>query len=200
MGAKGTKRHRYTIDQLAFLQARKDMDRKKLTLLFNRRYGTTMSFDAIKQLMLRKRWLSDRDGRFKRGHATWNKGAKGLPSFSPETTFKKGNRPVNAKPVGTERISKDGYIEVKVAEPKKWMTKHRHIWEQYHGKTVPRGHIVIFMDGDNRNFAIENLKAIPRSINGVMSKKGYHELEPEFKEVMINVAAVDVAVSKLENR
>ncbi len=32
--------------------------------------------------------------------------------------FAKGNVPPNHRPVGSERISKDGYIEVKVAEPK----------------------------------------------------------------------------------
>ena len=44
--------------------------------------------------------------------------------------FAKGNVPPNHRPVGSERISKDGYIEVKVAEPNKWRLKQRVVYEE----------------------------------------------------------------------
>jgi len=56
--------------------------------------------------------------RFKKGHSSWNKGK--YMRVSPCTEFKKGCMPHNYKPVGSERITKDGYRERKVADPKKW--------------------------------------------------------------------------------
>ena len=43
---------------------------------------------------------------FKKGHIPWNKGMKGIHT-SPETEFKKGERPPTWCPVGTIRKRKD---------------------------------------------------------------------------------------------
>lgn len=71
-------------------------------------------------------------------------------------------------PVGTERVGKDGYIVVKVREhpavpmsKDNWEQKHRYIYAQVHGE-VPKGCVVMFADGDMRNFDPENLVAVPR--------------------------------------
>ena len=73
------------------------------------------------------------------------------------------------KPVGSERLGKDGYIMVKVREwPTKpqskdnWKFKHHVVWEQANGRPVPEGCIVFFADKDNRNFDPDNLVALPR--------------------------------------
>ena len=47
-------------------------------------------------------------------------------------------------------------MEVKIAEPNKWRGKHVILWEQEHGPR-PKGHKVIFADGNHRNFTPENL-------------------------------------------
>ena len=61
-----------------------------------------------------------------------NKGRKQTEYMSEEqlaktkaTRFKKGHVPKNHKPVGYERITRDGYIEVKTAEPNVFELKHR---------------------------------------------------------------------------
>ena len=54
------------------------------------------------------------------------------------TMFAKGNVPPNHRPVGSERISIDGYIEVKVAEPDKWRLKQRVVYEEAKGES-PEG-------------------------------------------------------------
>jgi hypothetical protein len=54
--------------------------------------------------------------RFRKGLKPWNKGLKGVNGKS-NTTFKSGNVPHNHKPVGTVRMTKDHYPEVKIAEP-----------------------------------------------------------------------------------
>ena len=43
-------------------------------------------------------------GLFKKNQVAYNKGKKGLPPLSPQTTFKKGNIPCNTLPVGSFRI------------------------------------------------------------------------------------------------
>ena len=49
-------------------------------------------------------------GRFAPGHATWNKGMKGLVyAGSKATMFQPGSKPFNWVPVGTERV-RDGYL------------------------------------------------------------------------------------------
>ena len=42
-----------------------------------------------------------------------------------------------------------------------WQSKHSLLWEQHHGRKVPKGHIVMFADGDRRNFDINNLMLDP---------------------------------------
>jgi hypothetical protein len=101
---------------------------------------------------------------FTKGHEPWNKGKKGLDLGGKETQFKKGHVPANHMPVGYERIDEDGYTYVKVAENTRWELKHRHIYEQHHGKLKPHM-IVVFKDKDRRNFDIDNLEAITKVEN-----------------------------------
>ena len=89
-------------------------------------------------------------------------------------------------PVGTERVSKDGYIVVKVREEAavpmskdNWKLKHVHVYEQAHG-SVPDGCSVYFADGDRRNFDPGNLVAVPRKLVGIMndpSMPRWHDAE-----------------------
>ena len=104
------------------------------------------------------------ESQFPKGHTPWNKGMKGLDIGGHETQFKKGHQPHNHKTVASERIDEDVYTYIKIAEPRKWVLKHRHIYEQHHGKLEPHM-IVTFIDKDIGNFAIENLEAITKVEN-----------------------------------
>ena len=106
---------------------------------------------------------------FQKGTIPANKGKKWADFMSPEaqanstrTQFKKGQKGWNYKPVGYERVSKDGYIEVKIAEPRTFRPKHRVVWEKVHGP-IPRGHKIAFRDGDKRNFELSNLEMVSNS-------------------------------------
>jgi len=104
-----------------------------------------------------------RTGHFQKGQAAHNKGKKWRPEWRKSSTrFKKGNIPPNHRPVGSTRISRDGYTEVKVAEPKKWRLLHLITWEKAYGK-VPKGHVVIFGDGNKQNFDLDNLLLVTRA-------------------------------------
>ncbi|WP_369616936.1 HNH endonuclease signature motif containing protein [Flavobacterium sp. CFS9] len=118
------------------------------------------------------------DTRFKQNQPGWNKGLKQKDYMSPEkientkkTQFKKGSDPHNTQSIGYERLSKDGYIEVKVrhlkngkSNNKNFEFKHRIVYEQNYG-SIPKGMIVEFLDGDNRNFEPENLVLKTRKEN-----------------------------------
>lgn len=101
--------------------------------------------------------------RFKKGQRSWNKGMKGVYFGGRETQFKPGQRPHNWKPLGSERITSDGYIEFKYKDERKatsnYMLKHRFIWEQVHGE-IPEGYVLNFKDGDSLNCEIDNLMLV----------------------------------------
>ena len=107
--------------------------------------------------------------RFGKGHIPWNKGMKGLQIGGVETQFKKGHRSGRSaalyKPIGTERLSKEGYLERKVNDgmpmQNRWRAVHVIQWEAAHGP-VPKGYVVAFRDGDKKNAALENLELVSR--------------------------------------
>ena len=101
---------------------------------------------------------------FPKGNVPWNKGKKGLQIGGEQTQFKKGDKPANHKPVASERIDDEGYTYIKIAEHTRWILKHRHIYEQHHGKLEPHM-IVTFRDKNISNFDIENLEAITKVEN-----------------------------------
>jgi hypothetical protein len=98
------------------------------------------------------------------GHEPWNKGMKGLDIGGKESQFKKGHVPHNHKSVASERIDEDGYTYIKIQEPRKWVLKHRYIYEQEHGTLEPHM-IVTFIDKNISNFSIDNLEAITKVEN-----------------------------------
>ena len=112
---------------------------------------------------------------FKKGHVPWSKGTKGVLKPN-KTSFKKGNIPHNTREMYSERLSKDGYIEIKVGI-NKWIGKHRYTWEQHYKKKVPKGYAVLFLDGDNRNFEIDNLKIISRGALLILNRRYRHILK-----------------------
>jgi hypothetical protein len=96
---------------------------------------------------------------FKAGHVTWNTGTKGITGTHPNcrrTQFKKGEMSGAAQhnyvPIGSLRLSKDGYLERKVTDDpnlvpaRRWVGVHRLVWEAANGP-VPRGHVVCFLPG-----------------------------------------------------
>jgi len=118
--------------------------------------------------------------RFPKGHEPFNKGKKGLYTSAAKTKFKKGGVPHNIRAIGSERIDKDGYIRVKISKGK-WKFKHQYIWEQSNGN-IPPGYIVIFKNGNSKDFNIENLEMISKQDN--MRRNTIHNYPPDLKYVM----------------
>lgn len=159
----------YTDEMLEWIEANQaDISRAELTRRFNKRFNMNTGRCTIPALCVRKGWISKHDGRIKKGDTPWNKGKTGYMGANA-TSFKKGQKVHNHRPVGSERITKDGYIQIKVAEPSDWQLKHIVVWESRNGK-VPLNHCIRMIDGNRTNVSIDNLLCIPRGANAVVNK------------------------------
>lgn len=78
-----------------------------------------------------------------------------------------------SKPLGFES-QKHGYIRVKIAQPNVWIYKQNLIWNQHHPDDTVQKYteMVIFLNGDKRDFRIENLYKIPRAIATLFNQAG----------------------------
>lgn len=145
------------------------------------------------------------NGRFANGHIPDNKGKKWEEYLTPEqikkvskTTFKKGHIPKNKLPIGSEVLSKDGYIWRKIADPKLWEAKHRILYEEYHQIKIPDDKIVTFLDGDMRNFSIDNLALITRDENRILNINHLRFNDKDLTKTGLSIAKLKAAIYKKE--
>lgn len=141
--------------------------------------------------------------RFKKGLRPWNKGMKGLqqPGRCKETQFKPGHLGgsalKNVKPVGYERLTKDGYIERKIRADgpfyKRWRAVHILNWEAVNGP-LPDGHCLVFKDGNKQNLALDNLVLTTRADN--MRRNTYHNYP---KEIALAIQARGALIRRINN-
>lgn len=176
---------------------------KAMTELVNEKFGTQYRRNQIKGFYANHSLNSGLTGRFEKGHVPANKGTHS-PTVGrmAETQFKNGHLPHNTKPIGYERITKDGYIEVKIAmRPSSsdcndnFILKHRLIWEQTNGP-IPKGYIVTFKDGNKRNFDINNLALISWAENVTMLRRDLRSDNSEITETGILIARAEVTARK----
>ena len=172
---------------------------KEIQSMMSCKFGFDYTHHQIKGAITRNKLNTGRTGRFEKGHATWNKGTKGLTKANV-TSFKKGQKPHNYKPLGSERITKDGYCEIKVSDTgRRWIPKHVLIYEKHHGK-VPKGSAVIFLDGDKRNFDIDNLYLVTRSQLAMLNKNSLIQKDAELTKTAINVVDLMKKISAMEKK
>lgn len=168
-------RHRWTADEEYVLrELYPDATCADVAALLDRAPGSV--YQAANRLGLSKSaafWASDASGRtthakqhpgmvanqFKAGLVPWNKGKKGLTGVQEAckaTQFKKGEMTGAAQhnylPIGSYRITRDGYLERKFTDDpslfpaRRWMGVHRLVWQAANGP-IPAGHIITFRAG-----------------------------------------------------
>jgi hypothetical protein len=168
-----------------------------------------VSLVNFNSLCKRKGWFTGRTGCFKKGQAPANKGMK-MPynENSARTRFQKGQRSGRAqelyKPIGSERLSKDGYVERKIHDglplQSRWRAVHLIRWEEMNGP-IPDGMCLKCVDSDKSNTDPSNWIAIPRALLPRLSGRwalGYDEAEPELKPYILAVAKLQHAARKVE--
>lgn len=174
---------------------------KELTNMFNKQFGMNLKVSAMISLSDRHDLHNERDTRlnkgyeptqFKKGHVPFNKGRKGVTQGGVATQFKKGNRSANWVPLGSERINGDGYVDIKIADgqlQKNWKGKHILIWEEHNGPT-PKGHVVIFGDGNRRNFEPDNLILVSRKQLVRLNQKNLIKNDAELTKTGVIIADI----------
>ena len=192
---------KYTYEHIDFL--RKNVKGRSyviLTELFNRHFGTKLPVSSVKSTCFRYGLRNgvigkNKETQFAKGHKPWNKGIVGL-HMSPKTEFKKGNKPWNYRPINSERVTKDGYIEIKIAGPNRWKLKHIVIWEETYG-TVPKNNVIIFADGNKKNINIENLILVSRKELAILNKHKLIAKNSELTKIGVNVADVILKIGEI---
>jgi hypothetical protein len=116
---------------------------------------------------------------------------------------------INKMPVGSE-IEKNGYIWIKVNNKRtndrstrnavynfNWKPKHIYLWEQAHNEKLKEGEIVIFLDGNRKNFNLNNLKKISRQTNATLATYRAHNYG-KTTEAMICVIEANQALKDVK--
>ena len=152
-------RRHYTKEEIQFVKKNiQGRPYAEMTKLFNEHSGLCITLKQMENLLYKHR-LRNGIGSFMPGHVPANKSKKSIPS--PKRS-----------PVGTERTHQ-GYIEIKTADPSVWEKKHSAAWKAANGKRkVPKGHAVIFADGNKKNFSPDNLMLVSRGELAVMNNLG----------------------------
>jgi hypothetical protein len=167
----------YTMEEIKFVK-KKIVGRSYTDMLhlFNEHFGLRgkekLTFGQVRGILQRHNLSNGLPRRFQPGHIPHNKGIKGFCTPGLKISqYKPGNIPSTCKPIGAERKNGYGYVEVKIAHPNVWKSKHTVIWEKANG-SVPKGEIIIFADGNKMNFDLENLLMISKRELIIMNRNG----------------------------
>lgn len=189
----------YSRTELAWIKRHRALPRREAHARFCRRFSRTdVSLVNFKALCTRKGWATGRTGRFPTGVTPHNLG-KQMPfhANSAQHRFKKGNLPHNTHALGHERVSKDGYVEISIAETnprtgfwRRYKLKHKYLWELRHGP-VPAGHVLKSVDGNRLHTDPSNWTPIPRHLlpflNGHRGPH-YDQAAPDVKPAILTLA------------
>ena len=150
---------KFSNECLEFIEANyKGIDNKTLTRMVNEKFNTSYDWQQVKYIKIKYGWVSGvRGGELNVGKNT-GKVSKERYEKMKKTMFKKGYEPKHKKPIGAEVKGK--YTFVKMSDGK-YKLKHHLVWEQHNGE-IPKGHMIIFADGDKTNYNIENLLCVTK--------------------------------------
>lgn len=191
-------RHKYTTEEIEFLKNNvKGISVKELTDRFNKQFGCNITASAVSNRKNKYKLKSEiNTGRFKKGNIPYNAGTKGLKKANIGS-FKKGNIPKNTRKIGSERIS-GGFVIVKVANPDKWRMKHHVIYEKYHKVKIGRWDKVIFLDGNKKNFDINNLELVTNSEQVIIKNKHLQSNNIEVSKSYVTLAKLMSKIKRIK--
>lgn len=194
----------YSAAEMAWLEANRAMVISGYHQAFCEAFGRDdVSSVNLHSLRKRKGWRTGRTGCFPKGNEPFNKG-KPHPTRgrAAETQFKKGQQPHNTNYLGHERVSKDGYVEISIAETnphtgfeRRYVLKHRHLWEQANGP-LPKG-MALKCKGDRLNTDPSNWELIPRALLPRLNG-GRHKTRIAYDAAPTELKPTLMAVAKLE--
>lgn len=170
----------YTLEQEAFLREHASgISRLELTNLFNKEFEANKSVLAIKGWCNRREIYSGNDGKFKKGHVSWQTGLskEDYKGHFTEESYNRSIAPLKDKRVHSigDTVTRHGELYVITSvEPgvpygKRMMVKRRYVYESAYGK-IPKSHRIIQIDGNNLNCEPGNLACIPTKFVPMLNK------------------------------
>ncbi|WP_295353060.1 HNH endonuclease signature motif containing protein [uncultured Succinivibrio sp.] len=201
---------KYSPDMIEFLK-RECVGRSnsELARMFTEHFGIEKTAHQISSVKKRYNLKSGLDGRFKSGHAPTNKGRKVSAQTyekmkNSNTWYSKGNQPYNTLPLNT--VKKDqlnGYWYHKYnmhgkTKRGRWILLHHEIWIKAHGP-IPQGYVVIFLDGNKDNLALDNLAMIKRSTNARLNQMHLRFNDRDTTRTAITHAQLKEAIFNIEH-
>lgn len=201
----------YGAAELAWLEANRMLPIGDYAAGFAAAFGRVVSARNLHALRKRKGWRTGRTGCFAPGIVPHNKG-KPHPTRgrAAETQFKPGALSGRAarlrKPIGAERLSKDGYLERKIHDglpmQSRWRAVHLVRWEALHGP-IPKGHALKCLNGDKRDTDPANWAVVPRSmlprLNG-RHGRGFDTASPEVKPAILAITRLEDAARRVRSK
>ncbi|MDD9738462.1 HNH endonuclease signature motif containing protein [Marinovum sp. SP66] len=195
---------RYSAEELGWIKANSTRPRAEAHADFVHRFDRQdVTLANFNSLCKRKGWMTGRTGRLEKGNVPPNKGRTGYCAPGSEKGwFRKGSMNGRARalyqPIGSERVSKDGYLERKIHDGQplqsRWRAVHLIRWEEAHGP-IPEGHCLKCLDGDRTNTAPENWRCIPRALlprlSGGRWHTPYEAYEPELRSTVLTIAELE---------
>lgn len=172
--------------------------RKELAVAFNIAFNETRKLSQVISFLKNHKITSGRTGCFVKGRKSWNDGVKGVMK-SNSTSFKKGHRPHNYLPVGTERVVKGGYVEVKTADPDVWTQKSRIVYESVHGP-LANNVKVRFRDGNPGNLDPDNLFVVNNAEHIYLTRLGFKTKPEASKDTVILIAKLQAKTNDVKNK
>lgn len=210
----------YSATEMEWLEANRRLVISDYAAGFNALFGRNVAAKNLHALRKRKGWKTGRTGCFEKGDVPHNKGKPCEPGEggrhpnARKTQFKKGHGRSGVavklyKPIGSERLSKNGYLERKIHDglplQSRWRAVHIVEWEAVNGP-LPKGHALKCLDGDRLNTNPSNWIAIPRGVlprlNGGRATRvmAYDTAPDELKPVLLNMARVEQKASELRHK
>jgi len=192
----------FTPDQVAWLHANASLPRDQVEAAFRAAFpGTTTTRAQIVAWRKNHKVTTGRTGRFEKGQTPWSKGKKLQPHPNSQVTmFPRGQKPHNAKPIGYESLSADGYVLICVDRPNPFTGarthmafKHKELWIATNGQ-IPEGHVLKCLDGKKTNCDPSNWTAVPQGLlprlNGRFGR-GYDQAPAELKPTILAIAKLE---------
>lgn len=166
----------------------------ELTNRINSKFGTNFTEKYIKSYKSRYKLRSGVDMRFGHGQKRHIAEKGYIHPNAVLTQFKKGHKPHNTQPIGSEVLRSDGLIWVKLHNNPgphniagRWKARSRIVWEIKNGP-LKDDEIILHLDGNSQNDSSDNLYVIKREQLLIINKHSLINESPELTKIGITIA------------
>ena len=199
-GSENRVKHRWTKEEKEYIsEITPGRHYREILEMMNDKFEYQFTYRQVTAAIKRYNLKTGFNGRFEKGHVPAIKGTKGIMKPN-KTSFKKGNVNWAKKPIGSERVSVDGYTEIKVAGSKRWRLKHRVMYEKYHNVVLNPKELVIFADGDKSNITKENLLLVDNEQLLILNQNGLINENRELTKTGLNIANIIIKLNELKRK